>query len=314
MKTWLYLKNPFLTAAKKTYAIALKISTYHDAQLLAHQSDPFFAGIYASYHPLHLAISTGYSNWKSQGGTQKSSTLTVNQLLDLVNKSRLNAWEYAILGVFQKGTPGYVALFPQGRAPFTKGSKESRIAAVKQLGVSLAGIAALATTKTDIDAFYAQLSTNRSMQLGHKGSTENKSDALDAAINVAMIDMFANFGLLIHQFKNDAASIESFFDLDTIRNHEQLIFQKTIAANSKRNIMKHTFAVTDVVKISNDGTVGIEVYLSNSADGDAFDNKIVLEPNASHTFPITDLGTVENKFLNVNNPNPNAGHCKIALV
>ncbi len=314
MKTWSFLLNPFLTAAKKTYAIALKISTYHDAQLLAHNSDPFFAGLYTSYHPLHLAISAAYSNWKSQGGTQKGSTLTVDQLLDLLSKSKLNTWEYAILGVYQKGTPGYVALFPQGRAAFNRGGKESRIAAVKQLGTSLTGIAALAATKTDVDAFYTQLNTNRTVQLGNKGTTENKSDALDAAINTAMIDMFANYGLMVNHFKTDPEALHPFFDLDSIRNHEQLIFLKSVAANGKSNIMKHTFADTDSIKITNDGTVSLVLYLTNTVDGDALNQKVMVDPNQSQTFPITDLGTTNNTYLNVINPNANAGHCKVELL
>jgi hypothetical protein len=314
MKTWLFLTNPFLTAAKKAYSIALKISTYHDAQLFAHNSDAFFAGLYASYHPLHLAVSTAYSNWKSQGGTQKGSTLTVNQLLDLLVKSKLNNWEYAILGVYQKGTPGYVALFPQGRTPFNRGTKESRIAAVKQLGTSLTGIAALAATKTDVDAYFAQLNTNRGTQLGNKGTTENKSDALDAAIKTAMIDMFANYGLMINHFKTDPEAMHPFFDLDTIRNQEQLIFLKSVAANSKNNLMKHTFAATDSIKITNDGTVSLELYLSNTVDGDVVNGKVTLEPSVSQTFLITDLGTIDNTFLNVRNSNANAGHCKVELL
>jgi hypothetical protein len=314
MKIWLFLTNPFLTAAKRAYSIALKISTYHDAQLLAHNSDAFFAGLYASYHPLHLAISTAYSNWKSQGGTQKGSTLTVNQLLDLLNKSKLNTWEYAIMGVYQKGTPGYVALFPQGRAPFSKGSKESRIAAVKQLGTSLTGIAALATTKTDVDAFFAQLSTNRGTQLGNKGTTENKSDALDAAIKTAMIDMFANYGLMVNRFKTDPSVIEPYFDIDTIRNQEQLIFVKSVAAKGKSNLMKHTFAATDSIKITNDGTVSLQFYLTNTVDGDPISQKVVVEPSVTQTFVITDLGTIDSTFLNVSNPNANDGRCKVELL
>lgn len=314
MKTWSFLLNPFLNAAKKAYTVALKISTYHDAQLFAHNSDAFFAGLYASYHPLHLAVSTAYSNWKSQGGTQKGSTLTVNQLLDLLVKSKLNTWEYATMGVYQKGSPGYVALFPQGRTPFNRGTKESRIAAVKQLGTSLTGIAALATTKTDVDAYFAQLNTNRGTQLGNKGTTENKSDTLDAAIKTAMIEMFANYGTMVNRFKIDLSVIEPYFDLDTIRNHEQLIFLKSIAANGKKNIMKHTFAGTDSITITNDGSVSLEFYLTSTVTGDAINGKVLVAPSASQTFLITDLGRIDNTFLNVSNSNASDGHCKVELL
>ncbi len=314
MKTWIFLTNPFLTAANRTFSKALKISTYHDAQLQAHTSDPFFAGLYAVYHPFHLAVAGAYSSWKSQGGTQKGSTLTVNQLLDLMTKSKLSDWEYAILGVYKKSTPGFVALFPNGRYPFNSGTIESRVAAVKQLGISLNGITTLATIKAEVDDFYAQLSADRTTQLGHFGNTENKSDALEAAITTAMIEMFANYGLMINHFKANPVLAEPFFDLDTIRNHDQIIFLKTVPSSSKKNILKHTFSPTDEIKITNNGTMSLDLYLSSNADGDPVNNKVTLEPNTSETFTITDLGTLDNTFLNVSNPNATEGHCKVELL
>ena len=84
--------------------------------------------------------------------------------------------------------------------------------------------------------------------------------------------------------------------------------------SSKKNILKHTFATTDEIKITNNGTVSMDLYLSSNADGEPVNNKVTLAPNTSEIFTITDLGTLDNTFLNVSNPNATEGHCKVELL
>ena len=119
---------------------------------------------------------------------------------------------------------------------------------------------------------------------------------------------------MVNRFKTDPSVIEAYFDVDTIRNQEQLIFVKSVAAKGKANLMKHTFAATDSIKITNDGTVSLEFYLTNTVDGDPINQKVAVEPSATQTFVITDLGTIDSTFLNVRNPNANDGRCKVELL
>src|ERR1700704_1983612 len=107
MKTWIYLRNPFLPIGIKSYKKAVKISKYTDSALAARVADPFYAAQYAIYHPLHLALVAAFNAWKAQGGIQKGASLTVDQLLGLMS-SKFADWDPAILAVFHKGTPGYV--------------------------------------------------------------------------------------------------------------------------------------------------------------------------------------------------------------
>lgn len=104
------------------------------------------------------------------------------------------------------------------------------------------------------------------------------------------------------------------FDENTTANQEQLIFVKSVAAKGKTSWMKHTFATTDSIKITNDGKVSLELYLTNNVDGDPMDQKVVVEPGDAKTYLIIDLGTIDRTFLNVRNPNANDGHCKVELL
>ncbi len=316
MKAWMFINNPFMATAKRSYKQATKISTYHDAQLQAKAAnDPFFVPMYNTYHAAHETLNGAYTTWLSQGGTQKGSTLSVDQLLVLLSPKKVNGWEYTIQGVFDKTSPEYVALFPQARYPFSTGGKESRIAAVEQLSKSLTGIASLEAVKTDVDSFYAQLTNKRQVQLGHKGDTESKSSAIEIAIEAAMTEMYGNLGMLISHYKNNLSLIAAFFDLDTIRNHDQLVFNKTVKPKKISNIMQHTFAAGDSLTIINDGNAPLEFYLA--ADKKAAHNgtaTLKLLPNTQQTIAITQLGDIANTFVNVLNDNTIDGHCIIDLL
>lgn len=312
MRTWVFLINPFLTAARKSYPKALKISIYHDAQLKANLSDPFFASMYSIYHPLHLTLSGAYSIWRAEGGTRKGSTLNVAQLLKLLSPTKMNAWEYAIIGTFAKGSPEYVTLFPKNRGPFNSGSKEIRIAAVSQLANALGQFPSLATTKADVDDFYQQLTTNRQVQLGNIGTVENKSAEVESAIETAMIEMYSDFGLLASHFKNNPALAEPFFDLVLLRNHSQIVYKKTVKAGKVRHIIQHTFGIGDSITISNDGTAALQFYLAASKTA-TVSTPFLIDANSQQTIAVSELGDIGNRFLNVYNAEINSGHCKVEL-
>lgn len=317
MRTWLFITNPFLNAVKNNFKKAVKISTYHDAQLKSHDTDAFFAPIATAYHVLHLELVNAYATWLAQGGTQKGSTLDTNQLLLLLVSNKIPDWEYTILGVYKKGTPQFLAIFPRGKKPFSNGSIESRVTAVKQLNISLNNIAALAEVKTAVDAFLNQLLTSREIQLGNKGMTENLSTAITHINQVAMTEMHSNLGLLISHFKNDPIEAGEFFDLETIRNHDQIIFKDSVAPTKERNIMKHTFAKADGLKLTNNGTVDLQFYLAptNNAVPASGQTVVSLAPEEFITIIASDLGDVANLFLNVYNTDLNQkGHCTIELL
>lgn len=315
MKTWSFLKNPFLTAAKKSYRQGLKISTYYNAQLLANNTDPFIGSLYANYNLLHIELSSAYNKWAVDSGNLKSNTLSVTQLLNLLYPSTLDIWDYQIMGVYAKNTPAYKGIFPRGRKPFHRGSKESRISAVAQLGKSLSGIPVLASVKADINNFYSQLTSNRQIQLGNKGTKVNRSIKVEDAIEKAMAAMFADYGALINRYINNLNKVEPFFDVNTMRTRNQVTFRKTVPAGKIRTIVQHKFNSRESLSIINDGLVGLNFYLSSTKLSLSDEQQtITVEPGEKLTVPITDFGNIAYRFLNVCNSEIHKGHCVVEVL
>jgi len=137
-RTWIHLINPFLIAGMSSFKKAVKISTYTYSVLATKQSDTFFGPIYTAYSPFHLALVKKYNDWKAHTGVQKGQTLNVNQLLNMLCPTKVNLWEYSIIGQYPKKSTNYVTLFPNGHKSFQKGDKLSRISAETQLKTNLA--------------------------------------------------------------------------------------------------------------------------------------------------------------------------------
>ncbi len=315
MKIWNFLSNTFALIGKKSFTKALKISTYHLAQLDLRKADPFILPMFTSYRVFHETLDAAYNRWKMQGGVQKGSTLSVKQLLKLLVDGKLMQWEYAIMGLYLQGTPNFVALFPKGRSSFNSGTIDSRINAVGQLGEALVGITELATTKADVDDFFTQLISTRSVQLGQKGGTESKSGELENAVEAAMVEMYGNLGLLMNHYKTDVKQIEAFFDLPTIRYQEQTLYKKMVATEAVVSIVENTFSETDKVHIINDGEVTLGFYLAATADAPAPEQMpLVILSHQDRVVYVSTLGSLSNRFLKASNDFGVKGHCIIELM
>ena len=314
MKPWTYLTNVFLRVCKHSYKIAYTISTYHDAQLEANQSDPFFGSLYHVYHPLQLALTNAYSEWQSQSNQRTGSTLTMVQMLALLSPTKSNYWKRKVLDVYDKDSSEFKTLFPSLLKPFYGGTTESRIAAVKTLAESMKNITELAETYIDVKKFYIDLVKARSIQLGNKGATSEKSIALENIIRTAMVEMYSNLGALMIHFKEDPMEAALFFDLATIRSREQLIFRRSIQGGKEKNVLNHTFAAGDTINVINDGNVDLLFYLAprkkSPKDGLL---KVIVNKNTSKIINMSDLD-LENPFLNIANIATVEGHCIVELM
>ena len=314
MKRWIFLTNVFLNTSKYSYKTAFTISNYHDAQLQANKTDPFFGPLFLLYHPLHVALEDAYTAWQAQGNQRSGSTLSLDQLFALLSPTKSNYWEYKIIGIFPKDSPQYKVLFPLGLKPFYSGTKESKINAVKTLAKSTKNYGELEEVYNDIDHFYTDLKNARTTQLGNKGITTDKSVALENVIRTAMIEMYANLGLCMHHYKEDPIEAASFFDLATIRSRDQLKFTRTLKEGKQKNVLNHTFFNGDRVNVINDGNADLVFYLApqkNSSKGGLL--SVTVTKNTTLLINMGDLNIV-NTFLNVVNETANDGHCIIELV
>ncbi len=313
-KTWTFLNNPFLNAAR-TYKKAIKISAYTNAQLQSRQADPFFGPLFKYYNPLNQALVDAYGDWKTQGGTQKGATLTFDQLLALLSPSKIGLWDYQVMGVFAKGTPQYVAIFPNGHKPFQTGEKNQRVLAVKQLSNALNGIAALNATYDDVTKFYNQLSDAQNTKQGNMGGTGSDSKAVDDAVVAAMTGLYYVLGNCIAQFASEPTLAEPIFDLETIRDHEQVVFTGSPKGGETEAIMTHTFAAADDISLQDTGSTGISFYMSaGHDDGPAGNTLITLAAGENRKITANDFGNITHRFMHViNNDALAEGHYKVSL-
>jgi len=102
MRNWSYFENPFINSVRGNFKKGLHISTFTDSRLQAKGDDAFYAPLYELYHPLHENFFNIYNIWKSQGGVQKGATLSLDQLLQLLSPSKINAWDFAVMNVYTK--------------------------------------------------------------------------------------------------------------------------------------------------------------------------------------------------------------------
>ncbi len=314
-KTWSYFVNPFLVLGKKNFKKAVKISTYHDSALLAASGDPFYAAMYASYHPFHLALVAAYNTWKTAGGMQKGSTLTVGELLNTLSPLKINAWDAQVQVVLPKGSPDYVAVLPNGHQPFQEGEIDERINAVQQLGLALVPFAGLAATKADVDTFHGQLNTARNTQLGKKGDTEHFSDMLRDKITEAMVAMYANMGLCINNHPAEPVELEPLFDLDTVRSHYQSVFAGILSGNENKLLLERTFTALDEMRLQSKAGTKLGFYMSaNAEDGPAGYTVIEVAANSKLIVNVTDFGPLTNRFLHVINTEVTKGEYKVQII
>ena len=322
-KPWHYVINQFTSVTRNNFKKALKLSNYHDAALNRVQTDdpmdPDWALLYNRYHPFHLDYVAAYTAWKNAGGQQEGQTLNIDQFLELL-VNRVNKWD-ALVQVetgFEKGTPNYKAIFPNGRAAFNRGAKTARVEAVNVLGQSLASYPPMAAVKLLVDGFYAQLDGARDVQEGAKGSTKNKSQELELQRLETMTEQYRDLGFMINKVADQPQLIEALFDLNVLREGRQTSFTGTLAPMETEAVLIHTFLADDelILKISALPDTHVLFYLATTPGG-TDSTAVQVESNVAATtieaaaFGITDYGT--HHYLTVVNPNASEAHYVVEL-
>jgi hypothetical protein len=303
MRTWQYLQNPFLNATEDNFLSAMEICTYHEGALAVVKDDPFISPLYTRFHPLYLGYKTAYDNRFAQGGIQRSETLNVEQLLRLLLSSKIRQWDIRIQNVYPLDTVGYKRLLPNRRQPFQHGTQTERITAVKALTQNMGTDTKLAEVKTDIDTFYDQIDKALISQKGSLSSTKDKSSELETNRVAMSVGMYANLGTFIDKYAATPEKIEKFFDLETIRNIQQVVFTGTLKPGEVYNIVKHTFGVDDEVLLFNPGTAPLKFYLSNLPDAKSGDTAVTVV-SGEQVVKASALGSLNNAYLTVCNADP----------
>ena len=274
IKTWQFSNNQFLNVTKKNYRKALKLSSAHDKYLFKKTTDfpadPDWATLYERYHPVHLAYMAAYTNWKASGGNLSGDTQSLNDLLKLIPK-KLDHWIALIIPVYDRATAQFKKFFPQGRTPFEVGRIDDKITAVKSLSTTIGADVTIAPAKVLVDAAYAELDGARSTQEGGKSSKKTLSEAVEAGRVSAMTMQYRDAGFLINKYADTPQSIESVFDLLTLRENLQSFFTRKMKPTENSPLTKNTFAADDDIraKVADAGssTDKVTLYLGSTLGG-----------------------------------------------
>ncbi len=307
MTTWIFLKNTFLTSTEDSYRQCRKIGDYTLNALQAQSSHAFFLNLYTNFLPFMTAYHTKYDAWLAQLGTQKGKTNSLNVLLRSLQSEKIARWDIQIQTLYPQNSSEYIALLPHRRSPFQTGSQVDRIAAVSALSINLTGITALSATKTDVDAFLLLLTNAFNDQKAHINTTHVDSTALDAARVAVCIELYGILGALMTHFKTNPIDADNFFDTESIRNHEQVLFRHNLHSDELRLALTHTFIAGEDIRLINQGNTTLHFALC-AAENDPIGSTFVSVNAHDETIvAIEALGSISSRFLKVKNMSATEG-------
>ena len=273
-KPWQYAANQFLAATKKSYRLAAILSKAHYAFLQKKVNDfpldPDWATLCDRYKDVHVPYIAAYDAWVAAGGSLKGNTLSLKKLFKLI-PAQLDLWMGMIFPFFAKGSPGFVALFPRDRKPFTTGETDIKISAVNSLTIAIGDNADLAPTKLLVIDAYNELDKARTIQGGGKTSKSTGSETVEDARVAAMNMQYRNMGFLVDKYFETPEKIEPCFDLLNLRTKLQSIFKRKMKVTELSVLIERTFVETDIMRIkamfNATPTDSVSMYLSSTKGG-----------------------------------------------
>lgn len=316
-KPWHYLINSFQAATKENYKRADKVGLFtYNALLAVDPGDAELVALKTYYGPIYLGYKADYDRWLAAGGQEEGATLSLEQLEDLINAD-VNNWEFAIQGVFRKGTPGYKTLFPDGITPLKRGTREQRIARLNALSINLEPTAALATTRTAVNARITQLQSSTATQDGKQYQQGLDSDAVELARVGLCTALYYVLGGLMMRYSSTPDNIANYFDLETLRAKPQTEFNDSVPAAGSKFIVRRKQEPGDEISLHNTGTVPLMFFFAPHKDA-PYPAGLVSKTVASGediTIPSTEVGaTDENVYLIVKNTSTSVdGHWVVTL-
>ena len=139
---------------------------------------------------------------------------------------------------------------------------------------------------------------------GELSGTGSASDILeDARIELA-IEMYSTLGLMMDHYKLSTEKIANFFDLQTIRNHQQIVFRSNIKPGELLQELTHTFDEDEEILFINRGNTILRVAVLDFKNAvPSWINKFVeIQPKSQKTIKATEIGDPATcRFLKVFN-------------
>jgi len=315
-RIWSFLSQVFAIATQNSFRLGVRISRIHLNAMNAYSGDAFVTGLFNIYKVVHLNYMAKYNAWKAQLQQQLADTAAMELLFKQLGYETINAWDVAIANVYAITTVRYKALFPHGHNPFQSGSYEDRLAAIEALLLIIGADASLTAIKSTIETFRDNLVLAINTAKTSIETTTRKSNELETA-RLEMCDaQYGDLGDLMSHFRTTRDVIGDFFDLLTIRNITQMLFQGTVKTVNVHTIVERTVDGTAQLILENDGTTELRFYLSLVKNGVIGATFVTVAASATATVPVSSLGDAATMhFLMVYNPDAtDKGHFTVEFL
>lgn len=337
-RTWNFLSNPFEVATADSYLAMKKIcnftldaikgqcspttewptdntnQTFGPNTEWTKGSTPFFNHLFNTLCPIVENFNNCFNECFGNGTVNPKPTRVVNTLA-LLRGVKIQDWDLAIQNVYREGTPGYSRLLPNFRTPFQHGTHRDRINAVETLDTNVAEDTFLPQSlKDDIHNFLLQLHNDVKTTVTENTGTQCNTEALEMSRKELCTCLYGCLGSMMTFFQTEPWKIANFFDLETLRNHEQTIFRCRVNGTTPTCVFTHRFTTEDTVHIVNDGNCTLKFFLCRNV-GDTPGSKFVTIPaGGEQVVKCTDLGDITNRcFCVCCDTTKNNGQCTVTL-
>lgn len=317
---WHYLQNQFDNATNGSFRLMLTVTNDHYAKLQAQQADPDILILYNRTDPVHQAFLDQYSAWKSSEAIYKAATDTIELLLELLRSTNARQWDTAIMVEYDKGTTEHTALLPNGRTPFQSGTMDERIAAVKTLGLTLAGFAPLAALKTTVDDFHTTLKNARDGQQVKEQLANQQRTNMELARKAIAIMQYRNLGSLMDKFGDSPDNVFNYFEVSLLQYHASSTppvveeFTGTVGPMSTANVTSGIAPEATII-ITNTGSSMLRFCDAPDAITGCTVNGLDLAPGEVYQAQGSDFQNPANTFFNVTNNDPTiAGNYNVEVI
>lgn len=141
---------------------------------------------------------------------------------DADTSSVLETWDATIRSQVAYQGPVYLALFPQGRETFTRGSREEQLDALRDCGLRLAAQTAkpvLVTLGTAVTTFANAARALRTAQTNAKSALETARFAQEPRRLAAAAALFALIGQGMAIWSTNPSQVDTLWDVNLLRRH-----------------------------------------------------------------------------------------------
>lgn len=269
LSIWSYLQNVFDNVSKSNFKRMFIMATDHMDKLRQKGlTDPVVQNLVLFLLPFFNDFTQKYRQSRGNDNLYRMGTMRMENLLTELSGKKIRNWDVAIQAVFDIDQPEYLALLPNHRSPFQRDPYDIRINEVKILADNLALYPALATLKTEVEAYYNTMLTTRSEQQGYESNVLDNSDDLEISRVKLAQAMHGVFGALIMHHFQDVQRVESYYELKYLRVTAANNSDDEPVASEELNISFGSYVkslegklnVDDEIRVTNTGMATLVVY------------------------------------------------------